>query len=106
MNDNPYHNIANKLFKKRFYGGVLSFKVKGGADAALKVLKSVQIIKPSPSLGGVKSLLTYSVWSAAKVMSEEIRRELDITDNLLRLSVGLEDVEDLKEDLSRALSRI
>ncbi|RLG04317.1 MAG: cystathionine gamma-synthase family protein [Thaumarchaeota archaeon] len=106
LSSSPYKERADKLFKQRLYGGVLSFKVKGGQKEALKVLRSTRIIKASPSLGGTESLLTYPVWSAAKNMSREQREELEISENLLRLSVGLEDVEDLKEDLDEALSRI
>ncbi len=106
LSDSPYKKTADKLFKKRLYGAVLSFKVRGGQKEALKVLRSVEIIKPTPSLGGVESLLAYPVWSAVKNMKPEQCRELEITDNLLRLAVGLEDVEDLKEDLDQALSKI
>jgi len=106
LSSSPHKSVADKLFKKKFYGGVLSFKVKGGQREALAVLRSVKIIKPSPSLGGVESLLAYPIWSAVKNMPEELQKELGITDNLLRLSTGLEDVEDLKEDLDAALSSI
>mgnify|MGYP005651231925 FL=1 len=104
--DSPYKRVADKLFRKRLYGAVLSFRVRGGQREALKLLRSVKTIKPAPSLGGVESLLTYPIWSAAKNMKPDQRKELGITENLLRLSVGLEDVEDLKEDLDRALSQI
>jgi len=106
LSSSPYKSVADRLFKRRLYGGVLSFKVRGGQREALAVMRSVRIIKPSPSLGGVESLLTYPIWSAVKNMPEELQRELGITDNLLRLSTGLEDVEDLKEDLDAALSTI
>jgi len=101
--DSPYKRVADKLFERRLYGAVVSFKVKGGRDEAIKVLKKVKIIKPSPSLGGPESLLTYPVISASRYIPEDIRRKLGITENLLRLSVGLEDPEDLVEDLSQAL---
>ncbi len=104
LSSSPYKSIADRIFERRLYGGVLSFKVKGGRSKALEVLRRVRIIKPAPSLGGTESLLTYPVISAAKTMPEEDRLKLGITDNLLRLSVGLEDPEDLKEDLSAALA--
>lgn len=105
LSSSPYKELADKLFKRKLYGGVLSFKVRGGQREALEVLRSTKIIKSSPSLGGTESLLTYPIWSAVKNMSKEQREELEISENLLRLSVGLEDVEDLKEDLDEALSR-
>ena len=103
--DNEYHSIARKMFNNR-YGGVVSFKIKGGRSEVMKVMKSLKIIKSSPSLGGVESLLTYPIISAAMGIDENIRRELGITENLLRLSVGIEDVNDLVEDLDKALSNI
>ncbi|MEM2592752.1 MAG: PLP-dependent transferase, partial [Thermofilaceae archaeon] len=103
LSSSPYKSIADRIFERRLYGGVLSFKVKGGRNEALQVLRRVRVIRPAPSLGGTESLLTYPVISAAKMMPEEDRVKLGIADNLLRLSVGLEDPEDLKEDLSSAL---
>ncbi|MET1128876.1 MAG: cystathionine gamma-synthase family protein [Thermoproteota archaeon] len=104
LRSSPYRGVADRLFKRRLYGGVVSFKVRGGKDAALRVLRRVKVIKPSPSLGGTESLLAYPVISAASMIPPEDREKLGITANLLRLSVGLEDVEDLKEDLEQALS--
>lgn len=103
LSDSPYKSVADKIFERKLYGAVISFKVRGGRDEALKVLRRVKIIKPSPSLGGPESLLTYPIISASRYIPEDIRRKLGITENLLRLSVGLEDPEDLIEDLSQAL---
>ena len=104
LKSSPYHKTAQKLFSEKLYGGLLSFKVRGGKKEALEVLKKVKVIKPSPSLGGTESLLNYPVTSASKTLSPAVRRELGIGDNLLRLAMGLEDIEDLKEDLSQALA--
>lgn len=103
LKGNESYSIASRIFGKDLYGGVVTFKVKDGKEGALKVLKRVNIIKPSPSLGGVESLLTYPVISAAKLIAPEDRERLGITEDVLRLSVGLEDVKDLKEDLDQAL---
>ncbi len=103
LSDSPYHKTANAIFKERLYGGVLSFKVKGGKKEALEVLKRVRVAKPSPSLGGTESLLNYPLTSASKTISPAVRKELGIDEKLLRLAIGLEDLEDLKEDLSQAL---
>ena len=70
------------------------------------MLRRIKIIKPSPSLGGTESLLNYPITSASKTMSPVVRKELGIGESLLRLALGLEDAEDLKEDLSQALSAI
>jgi len=102
-NDN-YHEIAKRMF--RGFGGVVSFRVKGGRKEALNVLSSLKLIKPSPSLGGTESIMTYPVLSASSTINEDDRKKLGITDSLLRLSVGLEDTEDIILDLEQALSKI
>ncbi len=73
---------------------------------AKKVLLSTSIIKPSPSLGGAKSLMTLPALSSAKYIPKEYRERAGIYDNLLRLSVGLEDVNDIIEDLDKALANL
>lgn len=103
--DSPYRKTADELFlEEGVYGGVVSFKVKGGRPKAISVLKKVGIIQPSPSLGGTESLLNHPITSASKTLSPAVRKELGITDDLLRLSMGLEDVEDLQADLEQALA--
>ena len=104
LKTSPYHGTARSLFNENLFGGLLSFKVRGGKKEALEVLRKVQVIKPSPSLGGTESLLNYPVTSASKTLPPNVRKELGIGDNLLRLALGLEDIEDLKEDLSQALA--
>jgi cystathionine gamma-synthase len=106
LKTSPYHRTARALFSEDLYGGLLSFKIKGGRSEALEVLRKVQVVKPSPSLGGTESLLNYPIMSASKTLSPAVRKELGIGDSLLRLALGLEDLEDLKEDLSQALSGI
>jgi cystathionine gamma-synthase len=106
LKSSPYHRTARSLFREDMYGGLLSFKVKGGKKEALEVLRKVRIIKPSPSLGGTESLLNYPITSASKTLPPNVRKELGIGENLLRLALGLEDVEDLREDLEQALSTL
>lgn len=104
LKDDPYKKVADGIFRERgLYGGVLSFKVRGGRQKALAVLKKVALVKPSPSLGGTESLLNYPITSASRSISPAVKKELGITENLLRLSMGLEDVDDLRTDLERAL---
>ncbi len=102
--DSPYKSVADSLFSRRMYGGVVSFRLRGGKEAAHEMLRRVKVIKPSPSLGGTESLLTYPVVSASKTIPAEDRLKLGITEDLLRLSIGLEDVNDLIEDLDQALN--
>ena len=103
--DDEGYSVAKRLLKGGF-GGMVSFRVRGGRREVLKLMKSLKVVKPAPSLGGPESLLSYPVISAAATMSEEERVKLGITEELLRLSVGLEDLHDIIEDLDRALNAI
>ena len=83
------------------YGGMVSFRVDS-PDTAVKLLKDVKLIRFAESLGGVESLLTYPYKQTHAEVPEELRKKLGVDDTLLRLSVGIENVKDLIEDLEQA----
>ena len=85
-------------------GGMISFKVKR-AEIAQNVLAHLRLIAFAESLGGVESLLTYPIVQTHAEMPQDLIKRTGLDDRLLRLSVGLEDVEDLKEDLEQALKK-
>ncbi len=97
----PQHALATR--QMRGYGGMLSFAVKGGFEAAKRVMSTVKIFALAESLGGVESLMGYPAAMSHVAVPEEERNRRGITAGLIRLSVGIEDVEDLIEDLRRAL---
>ncbi|MCS7098325.1 MAG: PLP-dependent aspartate aminotransferase family protein [Candidatus Methanomethyliaceae archaeon] len=100
---NHDYEMVRKFMDK--FGGVVSFELENG-EKAIKVLKSLKIIKRAPSLGGVESIMSHPATSSHKNLSKEEREELGISDGLLRLSVGLEDVNDIINDLDQALANI
>lgn len=104
LKSHPDYSIAKRLLKG--FGGVVSFEVKGGKDEALKVMTNVKLILPAQTLGGVNSLISHPATMSHRTLSQEERKVVGVTDSLLRLSVGIEDVEDLIEDLDRALQSI
>ncbi|MDY4415350.1 trans-sulfuration enzyme family protein, partial [Selenomonas sp.] len=85
------------------FGGMVSFKVES-AELAQEILGRLKLIAFAESLGGVESLLTYPKVQTHAEMPEELMRATGLDDKLLRLSVGLEDAEDLMEDLDQALN--
>ena len=85
------------------FGGVVSFEVRGDLDAASRVVDAVEIPQIAPSLGGVESLIEQPALMSFFELSTEERLAVGIKDNLIRLSVGLEDTDDLIDDLRRAL---
>ena len=87
-------------------GNIVAFEVKGGKEAAFRLANALQIILISNNLGDAKSLITHPATTTHQRLSEEARAELGISAGLLRLSVGLEDSQDLIEDLDRALAAV
>jgi cystathionine beta-lyase/cystathionine gamma-synthase len=95
------HARAGRLFEG--FGGMLSYELKGGAEAAKRFLAATTLPLKAPSLGGVETLLTLPAVTSHAGMSREDRQRLGITDGLVRMSVGLEATEELIEDLGQAL---
>ncbi len=98
----PRHRRAKELFDG--FGGMLSFELKGGVQAARLFVQNAALPIKAPSLGGVESLLTQPALTSHAGMSREDRQRLGISDGLIRMSVGLEAMEELIEDLEQALT--
>jgi methionine-gamma-lyase len=102
--DNPQYHLAQKQFNG--YSGMLAFEVSGGLKEAMTVMQNLQTILFTVSLGDVSSLISHPASTSHVYLSEEERKNIGVSDGLLRLSVGLEHIDDLKTDLDRALSMI
>jgi cystathionine beta-lyase/cystathionine gamma-synthase len=100
----PSHAIAARQMKEGF-GPLLGFEVKGGAEAALRVVNSFRVIRHGASLGGVESLASLAAFTSHKMIGPEGRKRAGIPEGLVRLSAGIESVEDLWADLLQALAR-
>lgn len=87
-------------------GTMVTFEITGGKDAAFRVLNALRLVRVSNNLGDSKSLITHPATTTHMKIGEAERARLGITDGVVRLSVGLEDVEDLKDDLGRALATL
>jgi cystathionine gamma-synthase len=96
--EHPGHEVAAKQMRR--FGGMVSFTVAGGREAALRVCAATEIFTLAESLGGVESLIEHP---AAMTHASVAGSALEVPDDLVRLSVGIEDVEDLAEDLRQAL---
>jgi len=99
----PQHELAMRQMKG--FGGMLSFET-GSLENAKTVLKNVRLCSLAESLGGVETLISHPATMTHATVPPEDRNRLGITDGLVRISVGIEDVEDLINDLDQALSRI
>ncbi len=100
----PGHDVAQK--QMRGFGGMLSFIVRGGVEAGKHVLDHVQLCTLAVSLGDTRTLISHPASTTHKIVSREQRLEIGIEDGLVRLSVGIEDAQDLIDDLDQALAGV
>jgi len=101
LESHPQHALAEKQMDG--FGSVVSFELEGGKDKAFSLLNAFKVIDISNNLGDTKSITTHPATTTHQRLTPEGRAHLGITDGFVRLSVGLEDVEDIKEDLAQAL---
>lgn len=101
LESHPQHQLARK--QMRGYGGTFSFRLRGGEQSVFRTLERVRVFTLAESLGGVESLIEHPATMTHASMPADVRHAMGITPNLIRISVGLEDVTDLIEDLSQAL---
>lgn len=104
LKTHPGHEIARRQMQG--YGGVLSFTVKGGREETFRFIDSLQIPFISPSLGGTESLLMHVAAQAYSDLTPEESLKIGIPQNFVRLSLGIEDADDLIADLGQALKRV
>jgi O-succinylhomoserine sulfhydrylase len=104
LESHPGHELAAR--QQRAFGGVLSFEVKGGQEQAWQCIDGTQILSLTANLGDAKSTIVHPATTTHGRLTDEQRDEAGIGRNLVRVSVGLEDVEDLKADLQRGLAAI
>ncbi|MHB8255811.1 MAG: O-succinylhomoserine sulfhydrylase [Acidiferrobacterales bacterium] len=97
----PQHVLAQR--QQSDFGGLISFELEGGKAAAWKLIDALRIISITANLGDTKSTVTHPATTTHGRLTPEERAQAGISDGLVRISVGLEDVEDLKEDLERGL---
>lgn len=100
----PQHELAQR--QQKAAAGVLAFQVKGGRDAAWQVIDSTELFSITANLGDAKSTITHPASTTHGRLTDEERRDMGVYDNLLRLSMGLEDIDDLKDDLQRGLDQL
>ncbi|MFV0537120.1 MAG: O-acetylhomoserine aminocarboxypropyltransferase/cysteine synthase family protein [Dysgonomonas sp.] len=105
LEDNPYHALAKKYFKRGF-GGVLSFKVKGAGANADKLINSLELISHLANVGDAKSLIIHPATTTHEQLSEEEKIIAGAIPGLLRISVGIEYIDDIIADLDQALSKL
>ncbi|MFA5044018.1 MAG: O-acetylhomoserine aminocarboxypropyltransferase/cysteine synthase family protein [Kiritimatiellia bacterium] len=104
LEDNPNHAVAAKYLKKGF-GGLVGFGIKGGLEAAKKFIDAVKLLSHVANIGDAKSLVIHPASTTHQQLTPEEQKETGVTADYIRLSVGIEDVEDIKSDIDQALQK-
>jgi len=104
LKSHPQFEMARRQMSG--FGGMISFEMDGGLEEARAFLEGLRIFSLAESLGGVESLIEHPALMTHASIPKEEREKVGITDSLIRVSVGIEDVDDLKEDLDNALRRV
>ena len=102
LESHPQHELAKKQMNG--FGGIISLEINGGLEASKKFLEKTKIFSLAESLGGVESLIEHPALMTHASVPKIVRDEIGISDGLIRLSVGIESIEDLIDDINQALS--
>ncbi len=104
LEDNPNHSLAARYLKGQ-YGGLIGFGIKGGLEPAKRFIQNSKLFSLLANIGDAKSLVIHPASTTHQQLTEAEQRETGVTPDYLRLSIGLENAEDLKEDLDQALQK-
>jgi O-succinylhomoserine sulfhydrylase len=100
----PHYELAKR--QQKAFGGVLSFRVKGGREEAWRFIDATRMVSITANLGDVKTTITHPATTTHGRLSPEDKEQAGISENLIRLSVGIEAIDDLKADLDRGLQAL
>jgi len=107
LKDHPQHALAQRQFNARGFGGVLSFEIRDADRAqAFRFMESLELCLAATTLGDIYTLALHPATSSHRSLTKEQRAQVGLAEGLVRLSVGIEDVEDIRADLARALSKM
>jgi O-acetylhomoserine (thiol)-lyase len=104
LDDHPSHALAKKYLETG-YGALIGFGIKGGLEAGKKFINSVELLSHLANIGDTKSLVIHPASTTHQQLTKAEQEETGVTEDFIRLSVGLEDVEDIKEDIDQALKK-
>ena len=102
LKEHPSHELAKKYLKGS-YGGLVGFGIKGGLEAGKRFIESVKLLSHLANIGDAKSLVIHPASTTHQQLTREEQEETGTTEDYIRLSIGIEDVEDIKEDIDQAL---
>jgi O-acetylhomoserine (thiol)-lyase len=104
LKNHASHELATKYLRGH-YGGLIGFGIKGGLEAGRKFIESVELLSHLANIGDAKSLVIHPASTTHQQLTKEEQEETGVTEDYIRLSIGLEDVEDIKDDIDQALRK-
>jgi methionine-gamma-lyase len=104
LKSHPQHELAKRQMSG--FGGIICFEMKGGLETGKRLMNSVKLCTLAVSLGAVETLIEHPASMTHAIVPKQEREKAGITDNLVRLSVGIEDIDDIIADLTQALMKI
>jgi O-acetylhomoserine (thiol)-lyase len=104
LEDDPTHDVARRYLKKG-YGGMVIFGIKGGREAGEKFIEGLELFSHLANVGDAKSLAIHPTSTTHSQLSEQEQIEAGITPDLVRLSIGIENIDDIIDDLRQALDQ-
>lgn len=104
--DNPYYGIAKKYFKRNLFGAIIGFGIKGGLEAGKKFVNNVKLLSHLANIGDAKSLVIHPASTTHAQLTPEEQLSAGVTPDFIRLSIGLENVDDIIYDIDQALSKV
>jgi len=104
LEEHPSHQLAVKYLKGSF-GGIVGFGIKGGLESGKRFINSVKLLSHLANIGDAKSLVIHPASTTHQQLTRKEQEETGVTEDFIRLSIGLEDVEDIKEDIDQALKK-
>lgn len=106
LEEHPSYSLANKYFRKNLYGGVLCFGIKGGLEAGRKFIDNVKLASLLANVGDAKTLVIHPASTTHQQLTVEERRLAGVTDEMIRVSVGIEHIDDIIDDFEEAFQKI
>ncbi len=106
LEDNQYHNNAKKNFRTGLFGGIITFGIKGGVEGGRKFIDNVKLASLLANVGDAKTLVIHPASTTHQQLSQKEQKESGVTPELVRVSVGIEHIDDIIEDFDQALNKI
>ncbi|MFH1836782.1 MAG: O-acetylhomoserine aminocarboxypropyltransferase/cysteine synthase family protein [Candidatus Omnitrophota bacterium] len=106
LKSHPQYALAEKYFKNGWYSGILGFGIKGGLEAGKKFINSLELFSHLANIGDAKSLAIHPSSTTHQQLTREEQEEAGVTEDFVRLSLGIEDIKDIIKDLEQALSKV